>query len=95
MGLVPVNAQQATSVVGHRPVIDDEFLVTHLTSTRPNHLGKTSDALTTSKHRGNQQRDGRNDDKADRGLNDTGNLRQHQNIGKTSDLHNSNDHRGE
>ena len=30
MGLVPVNPLTATSVVGHSPDIDDEFVVTHL-----------------------------------------------------------------
>ena len=39
MGLVPVNAPQATSVVGHSPEIDGEFRVTRI----GNRLDKTSD----------------------------------------------------
>ena len=38
MGLVPVNAPQATSVVGHSPDYDSEFVVTHIS----NRLDKTS-----------------------------------------------------
>jgi hypothetical protein len=43
MGLVPVNALQATSAVGHSPEIDDEFIVRHIASSRPNHTRKTLD----------------------------------------------------
>jgi hypothetical protein len=32
MGLVPVTAHQATSVVGHSPEIDGEYVVTRLNS---------------------------------------------------------------
>ena len=53
MGLVPVNAPQATSVVGHSPSIDDEFRVTHLISTRPNRLDKSSDGRLVNDHQGN------------------------------------------
>jgi hypothetical protein len=34
MGFGSVNAPQATSVVGHSPEIDSEFIVTHLIGTR-------------------------------------------------------------
>ena len=49
MGLVPVTAHQATSVVGHSPEIDGEFRVTRI----GNRLDKTSDGQRLEDHRGN------------------------------------------
>jgi hypothetical protein len=49
MGLVPVNAPQATSVVGHRPAADDEFTITRLN----NRLGMASGGHQVQDHRGN------------------------------------------
>ena len=54
MGLVPVRAHQATSVVGQEPSIHDEFVVTHLISNK--HQGataKTSGGQQINDHRGN------------------------------------------
>ena len=68
MGLVPVNPQKVTSMVGHSPDIDNEFLVTHLSY----RLGKTSGGQMNSDHRGNRRPE--DDTAGDRRLNDrTGN----------------------
>jgi len=48
MGSGPVNAQQATSGVGHGPDYDDEFIVTR----HSNRLDKTSGGQQVTDHRG-------------------------------------------
>ena len=53
MGLVPVNALKVASVVGQGPDHDDEFKVTHLIGTRPNHIGKSSGGQQATDHQGN------------------------------------------
>jgi hypothetical protein len=53
MGLVPVTAHQATSVVGHVPELDSEFVISRILSSRPNHDGKTSGGHQLNDHRGN------------------------------------------
>ena len=49
MGLVPVNPPKVTSVVGHSPDYDNEFVITRLTIRD----GKTSDDQRSDDHRGN------------------------------------------
>ena len=48
MGLVPVNALKATSVVGHSPDYDDEFIITRPTIRDV----KTPDDQRSDDHRG-------------------------------------------
>ena len=50
MGLVPVNPQKVTSMVGHSPDIDDELRVTHLS----NRNAKTLGDQPVNCHRGNR-----------------------------------------
>ena len=64
MGLVPVNPLKVTSVVGHSPDCDDEFVITRLTIRD----GETSEDREGSDHRGNRRRGG--DTADDRRLND-------------------------
>ena len=54
MGLVPVNAPQVTSVVGHRPATDDdEFVIRRLEVNRQlDHKAETSDDRDSKGHRG-------------------------------------------
>ena len=51
MGLVPVNALKVTSVVGHSPDSEDEFLVTRLPICRPDRM-RESPVDRDSKDRG-------------------------------------------
>ena len=51
MGLVPVNAPQATSVVGHTPEFDSEFVISRIAS----HKDKTSGGQQVTDHRGNNK----------------------------------------
>jgi hypothetical protein len=53
MAICPVNPQKATSVVGHSPYREDEFVVTRLSFSRPNHTGESPDDRDSKGHRGN------------------------------------------
>ena len=52
MALGPVNPHQVNRMGGVDPVSEDEFTVTHLTSTRLNNRGKTSGDRQVTDHRG-------------------------------------------
>jgi len=53
MGLVPVTPHKVTSMVGHDPDSADEFIVTQLSMSRPNHIRKSPGDRDSQDRRGN------------------------------------------
>jgi hypothetical protein len=52
MGLVPVNAPKVTSVVGRDRELDDEFVETRLSFSRPDRMRESPDDRDSKGHRG-------------------------------------------